>query len=334
MTIKVDFIQGSVCKKTGTKITTLLLEYPRIIHSQLLTHRVFSKNSSSTRAIPISKSIDQIKKKPANYIWTHNQPGMQGKIIDDLMLFQAIEKQYREFMQKTFSFVELLGMPTQEGGYGVHKQHAGRFLEPFQNIRVCLTSTEWDNWDWLRYDVESQPEIELLAIKIKEARETGYYMPLDSGEYHVPFVERVRDSETGNLSYFISNDLGEIEILTLEQAISISQSCCAQTSYRVLDFSIEKAVKIIDTLFKGRKVHASPTEHQATPIHNGLNKLGFVRTDGQFLPYFDTSSWPEGVTHVDRDGNYWSGNFKHWIQQRQLIPNHDGAKLTKEHNDD
>jgi hypothetical protein len=56
--------------------------------------------------------------------------------------------------------------------------------------------------------------------------------------------------------------------------------------------------------------------------------LGFVRTDGKYLAYFDTASWPEGVTHVDRGANYWSGNFKHWIQNRQLIPNHDYAKRT------
>lgn len=323
--VKVDFIQGSVCKVTGTKICTLLLEYPRAIHSQLMTHRVFSRNSSSTRAVPISKSIEQIKKNPAKYIWTSNASGMQGPIIDDPMLFQHIEKKYRAFMKQTFSFVESLNASFGANGCNVHKQNAGRFLEPFQNIRVCLTSTEWENWDWLRVDVEAQPEIEALAIKMKEVRETGYYMPLYQGEYHVPFVNRVRNPNN-EIDYFIENDLGGYENLTLEQAIAISQSCCAQTSYRVLDASLDKAEKIIEKLFNGRKVHASPTEHQATPIGATHIKLGFQNKDGKYRPYHEPENWPTGVTAIDRKSNYWSGNFKHWIQHRQLIPNHDPSK--------
>jgi hypothetical protein len=325
--VKVEFIQGSTCAITGTSITTLVCEYPRAIHAQLLTHRVFSKNSSSTRAVPIKTAIKQVKANPAKYIWTKNQSGMQGEVITDPNELFKINAAYELALLNACEFVKVLGDKEEDGGLNVHKQNAGRLLEPFQNIRICLTSTEWDNWDWLRIDADAQGEIAELAQAMKQAREdnASKYLVLNNGEWHVPFIHRAECQKTGKLQYFHPETSKE---LTLEQAKELSMSICAQTSYRKEDYSDEKTSTVIDRLFTGNKVHASPSEHQATPIHNNSNMLGFVRTDGKYLAYFDTSSWPEGVTHVDRNATYWSGNFKHWIQNRQLIPNHDYAKRT------
>ena len=96
----------------------------------------------------------------------------------------------------------------------------------------------------------------------------------------------------------------------LEEALKISASCCAQVSYRKLDDSYEKAMDIYNRLMSGAKVHASPFENQATPIPE-------LRGSMVNLPDY----WPEGVTHMDKDYNLWSGNLKGWIQHRQLIPN-------------
>ena len=305
---KVEFIQGSMDYETGTKITTLVLEYPRAIHSQLLTHRVFSKNSSSSRAVPAKKAIKQIQDNPAQYIWTENQKGMQGPVITDLDKLAAIEKLWALSMTTQIKLVEKL---TDPDGLNVHKQNACRLLEPYQNIRVCLTSTEWDNWDWLRMDEEAQGEIADLANLIYEARnlatKLGQYPLLQVGEYHVPFVDRYQYVD--GMRYYDNKG----NQLTLEEAINISMSCAAQTSYRNLDASLTKAEDMYSKLFDTRKVHASPSEHQATPI-------------GKIKNPFDVEKWPEGVTHVDRYGQCWSGNFRGFIQNRQLIPNHDAAK--------
>ncbi len=91
--------------------------------------------------------------------------------------------------------------------------------------------------------------------------------------------------------------------LPIAYAKIISASCCAQVSYRKSDDSYEKALVIFDKLINSKPCHASPVEHQATPI--------FEQRKG----------WNDGITHVDRKGNYWSGNFQGWIQFRQLIPN-------------
>lgn len=302
MTIKVEVIQASECAVTGKKIFTLALEYPRPIHAQLLTHGVFSKNGSSSRAVPIGAAIDQVRSNPSKVIWTGKQAGMQGlnlagdkKLIDLADLVHTMAREQAILTARTLDAL------------GIHKQNAGRYLEPFQNIRIVLTSTEWENWDWLRIDAAAQPEIEQLAVAMKAARDAAVPMILNAGEWHVPFVKRTRDAEnSGNIIY---SCISTGEVFTLEQAKNISMSVCAQTSYRKADHTLEKAEDMQGKLFGGDKIHASPSEHQATPI-------------GEF-EWEDNCDWPEGVTHMSRDYTFGSGNFKLWIQNRQLIPNHD-----------
>lgn len=311
--MKVEFIQGSIAPN-GTKITTLVLEYPRAIHAQLLTHRVFSKNSSSSRAVPIKVAIEQIENDPAEYIWTENKSGMSGDVITDRVKLSKIHSATGTLWNHVKQTVLYLGSKESEGGLNVHKQNAARLLEAYQNIRIVLTSTEWENWDWLRIDSAAQPEIEKLANMIFQAREKGEYLYLAEGEWHVPFIDRkVNEDEPDKLITYYHPETGK-ELTTVE-AIELSMSICAQTSFRKEDYSDEKTDNVIEKLFTGKKVHASPSEHQATPIP-------------QFTDYGDNNQeWPLGITHIDRNHVYWSGNFRGWIQNRQLIPNHDKAKF-------
>lgn len=304
--MKVISVQSSKCATTGTYIDTLILEYPRYIHAQLLTHRAFSKNSSSSRAVPIKSAISNIFENPAEYYWTSNQPGMQGVLIEDQNTIDRANTIMMDMRQAIVHGVQALGFPTSEGGLNIHKQDAARFLEPFQNIRVCLTSTEWANWEWLRVDKAAQPAIDQLANMIKQVRDLAREsaMVLKQGEWHMPFVKRVRNSE-GILEYFAEDGTP----LSLEDAKMISMSSAAQTSYRKLDTTLEKAEDVYVKLFSGDKVHASPSEHQATPIGE---------VSGNVL---DPDNWPTGVTHMDKFVSFWSGNFRNWIQHRQLIPN-------------
>jgi hypothetical protein len=104
----------------------------------------------------------------------------------------------------------------------------------------------------------------------------------------------------------------------LQDALAISASCCAQVSYRKLDDSLEKAKDIFSKLIDSKPCHASPTEHQATPMKgSGEEPNGWQMA---FNHSGFPESWENGITHADRDGILWSGNFKSWIQHRQLIP--------------
>lgn len=322
MTIKVEHVQSSITE-SGDRIDTLVCEYPYIVHAQLLTHGVFSKNASSARAVPIKKSIEQLRSNPAEYMWTKNQAGMQGSLVDYPIELVRNNRILNMAMESMIGFSELLGLPEDEGGLGIHKQNSSRLLIPFQNIRVVITSTEWENWDWLRIDSAAQGEIAVLAQMMKDARDAAKPMLLKEGEYHVPFIHRERGACTGEIYYSMTdpNDPTD-DYLNLEEAIMVSQSVCAQTSFRNADYSLDKAKKITDLLFNGKKVHASPTEHQATPIYP--NSFEFASGD------IIMDTWPKGITHVDRYRNYWSGNFKGFIQQRQLIKGHDRAITLKE----
>ena len=310
MSIKVEHIQASITHN-GDRIDTLICSYPRAIHAQLLTHRVFSKNSSSTRAIPLEKAIQQVIANPAEFIWTENQAGMQGSVIKpaEKKRLEAINTWFRNGMYNAIQVTRKLA----ESPLNVHKQNAGRLLEPFQNIKIVLTSTEWENWDWLRDDPAAQGEIAELARKIKQARDDAEPMLLNEGEWHVPFIDRERDAK-GLLHYF---PIDSNDPVSSEDAVLISTSVCAQTSYRNADYTLEKALALKDKLFSGKKVHASPAEHQATPIDDCYNVT-------------EIGNWPKGVTHMDVNGDLWSGNLKGFIQHRQLLKNHDHAKTLQE----
>lgn len=298
MTISATVIADSISPE-GVRITTLELEYPRFIHAELMTHRVFSRNSASSRAIPIKTMLDTIMFNPAMPVhWGKNQAGMQAK--EELEQPQKIRAQALWNTAKSAA-VKYSDMMHEDG---VHKQIANRITEPFQHMKVVVTSTEWNNWDWLRNHPDAQPEIKVLAEKTIEARVNSVPQKLKHGEWHVPYVQTKRH-ETGHLEYF--DETGKQ--ISAHEAIMISASCSAQTSYRKSDTSLEKAETIYKRLIESEPCHASPVEHQASVIDFSYSKAG------------DSNTWPVGITHIDRDGNFWSGNFRGWVQYRQLVPN-------------
>jgi hypothetical protein len=48
----------------GDRLTTLLITFPRFILAEVNTHRMLSKNTSSSRAIPFEKMIQSVEKDP------------------------------------------------------------------------------------------------------------------------------------------------------------------------------------------------------------------------------------------------------------------------------
>lgn len=295
--IKATVIQDSI--SMGKRITTFELEYPRFIHAELLTHRHFSRNAASSRAIPIEKMISHVMENPAAPIhWGANQAGMQAKEeLLELAKFNA-KIVWRLAVDSAVSGAK------EMSSVGVHKQIANRITEPFQVMKTIVTATEWDNWFWLREHPDAQPEIHELARCMREAMEKSIPLEIGPGEWHVPYVDRGFDVDELTLFYSTGGNK-----LTLKEAQMISASCCAQVSYRKTDDSLDKAKMVFSRLIDSEPVHASPVEHQATPMTNSATHLG------------DFGSWEPGVTHMDRKGHFWSGNFQGWIQFRQLIPN-------------
>lgn len=312
----------------GVRLTTYELEYPRFFHSEFMTHRVFSRNSASSRAIPIKVMNEIIQNNPAKPIhWGKNQPGMKAREELDFNNRVLAEHEWNMACQDAIRHSTTLDF------LGAHKQIANRITEPFQHMKVIMTTTETANWDWLRNHEDAQPEIRQLAIEMLAAREASTPMEIYDGEWHLPYIDRRRID--GKLEYYTLDGVP----VGLDDAKQISGSCCAQVSYRKLDDTLEKAKKIYAQLIESEPCHASPVEHQATPIV--LRKFVIAESTYQVnrthinqekepvlykyrkminIPHL-FHSWEDGITHCDRDLNLWSGNFRGWIQNRQLIPN-------------
>ena len=320
MTITAKIIALSI-SPSGQMIATWELEYQRFIHGEFMTHRLFSRNAASSRAIPVATIIKQVRDNPAMPIhWGVNEPGMQASnVLSDALAHSA------QFLWKSAAKFAA-GIAEALVKVGLHKQATNRILEPFQTMKTVMTATCMDNFFWLRNHPDAQPEIRELARLMWEElqRHMPFAQKLKPGQWHTPYVWSGTHIETNEFVYYIMGDESKGEpyqiFLTLEEALQVSSSCCAQVSYRKLDDTLEKAQMVYKRLVDSEPVHASPFEHQATPMAPYKYQHGFAydfEVNSPALP----ETWEEGVTHADRKGNLWSGNFVNWIQHRQLIPN-------------
>lgn len=275
----------------GIELLTYEIEYPRFIHSELMTHRMLPKNAASSRAIPIETMHKHIMDNTAQPIyWGRNQKGMSAsEEVDDIPGSIKIWMRARNYA---------LACARRLNKKDVHKQTANRIVEPYVIMKTVISGTCWENFFHLRDHKDAQPEFRYLAQLMKKPKDDSTPILLKHGEWHLPYVESVRN-EFGKLIYL---DLEGNE-LSLEDARIVSAACCAQVSYRKLNESVALCKSIFSRLVESDPAHASPVEHQATPIDLQANKD------------------MDGITHMTRDGMLWSGPYKGWVQFRKLIPN-------------
>lgn len=245
MAIEAKVIRDSIAAH-GKRITTLVLKYPRFIHSEFMTHRDFSRNSASSRAIPIKKMIQAVKDDPAMPIfWGKNQPGMQAAEELDADRIERCKSEWLSTRDAAIDSVEYLMY------LGLHKQIANRILEPWFHMSTIVTATEWSNFFSLRLDAKApQPEMQALARAILVARKQSVPKILKLEEWHLPFVSEEEWKTINNI----------------QQSIWCSAARCARVSYLNHDGTnpnVEKDLELAQKLLQAP--HASPFEHQATP---------------------------------------------------------------------
>lgn len=219
----------------GVRLTTMELNYHRFIHAEFMTHRMFSRNASSSRAIPVEKMVKQATAIPI--YWGKNQPGMQAK--EEVSHLTNVQRIWSDACFYARGFAESLEM------YDVHKQIANRLLEPFQYIKVIVTATEWDNFFKLRLHKDAQPEICLLATCMADVMDESTPVELQPGEWHLPM------------------GIGS----SLEDRIKTSVAACARVSFNNHDGSnrsVEKDISLHSILLNNG--HMSCFEHQLTPM--------------------------------------------------------------------
>lgn len=280
------------------------IKVPRIIWSEFMTHRVLSKNAASSRAVPIKAVNALVLNSPAFPVhWGKHQAGMQAFEEHDALINGYTAYEWWCLAGK--SAVEF-SQGFDDAGYA--KQIANRLTEPFTYIVAVVSGTDWDNFFHLRIHEMADHTLYALAHAIYQARVNSTPKVLRPGEWHLPYYK------DGFWSEYL--DGKDVHGHTLKEAQMISASCCAQVSYRKLDDSLEKAETVFNKLNidadSDDPCHASPTEHQATPMH----------TPVWHPDMFEVEDWEIGVTHMDRQFRLWSGNLCGWVQYRQTIKGH------------
>lgn len=292
MTISAKLIKASRSPEySAPPLVTMELRYPRFIHAEFMTHRVFSRNASSSRAVPVKKMIQDVLDDPAMPVrWGANQPGMQDAGDHDTTVVWADHmSESAGWGPPQIAWLEARDRAVQmarafaDAGY--HKQVVNRLLEPFAHITVIVTATEWLNFFDLRCHEAADPTMRALAEAMRDAMpEDDQITELHRGEWHLPYIP----------IDFVTHPCTMRDADYWNSLRMISAARCARVSYLNHDGSepdAEKDIELAKRLLADR--HMSPFEHQGRPdVRN--HSIG----------------WNEAPMH---------GNLRGWVQSRKMF---------------
>lgn len=298
-------------------IYTIRMRYPRPIHGEIMTHRVFSRNARSSRAVPVKTMLNEVRNTPyVPWHWGKNQSGMQAdeecnEPIKDWSLGSKLtldrESAWCDAAASACNAAEAF----MNAGY--HKQNPNRLLEPFSWIDTLITSTDWDNFFWLRTHGAAEPHLQdlahLVVLAIKETKVKDLY----DGEWHLPYITpKDRDACYKIHSHLENADSSDEGWYWLNK---ISAARCARISYKPFDgdASYEKEIARYNHLVTDERVHASPLEHQAKPDYR-------IRVEEVMLDNYDKKLKALRVKEIWKSPQL-HGNFTGYIQARKLVPN-------------
>jgi thymidylate synthase ThyX len=281
-TISVNMVEHSI-NPYDEEIATFQLKYPRIIHGELMTHRVFSRNASSSRAIPTTRMISDIDADMALPIaYYSNKPGMQGGDLlspDDAMQCERVITDLFNPVRDAVLELDRLQL---------HKQHKNRYLEPFQHISVLVTTTELINFFKLRIDKHAQPEIHILAKNIKECIDGSVATSLGYDGWHAPYANDITDIQT---------------------KLQCSTARCARVSFLNHDNTnpfIDKDIELHNILYTDR--HMSPFEHVVRSVSED---------EYQLMVKLEELAISSGITTLNSP--YFVGNHQGFVSYRRLL---------------
>lgn len=301
MAYDVRIIADSVSARQH-RLTTIEVTLPRIVLAEFNTHRVFSRNSASSRAIPVEKMLKRVQEDPFIPVyWGKNQKGMQAseELSDEIDGYVALgnkpdpghqgtsprwraQEQWLLARDNAVEVVKRLQMPDID----LHKQIANRLLEPWLWHTIIVSSTEWENYFALRTHKDAQPEIRRAAIMMKDAYDASEPQLLTDNMWHLPLAPDAYDL----LSEGFSPD--DIRLISVGR--------CARVSYLTHNGTREPSADIDLAKKLQAAGHMSPFEHVARPMtFDELHTL-----------------------------NPLISNFKGWLQYRKILPNEDNFMKT------
>lgn len=279
-------IQAKILKDSitdgGNRLTTWEWTYPRMIHAEIMTHRALSKNSASSRAIPTTKLRNMVSSDPAVPIhWGAKQAGMQADAeIDDTRAAEAWWLSGMEMMTAHHAAGETLGL---------HKQVVNRVIEPWMNITIIVSGTDWANFFHLRKHKDAEPNFQKLAALVWEEYHENMPVYIKPGGWHMPLVGK-EDWETIKFSEITHED-------PVEFMKKVSVGRCARVSYlthdgqRDLIKDVELHDRLLGTIDSGGPGHLSPFEHVAMAVGKG-NRHGNFEGWKQYRKFFKYENGP------------------------------------------
>ena len=254
----------------GVVLPTLVCTYHRYIHGEVMTHRVFSRNAMSSRAVPVKKVLAQVWSDPMMPVeWGANQAGMQAPTQLTGWRRSAAKLVWKTTAKTACVFAYAFSK------IGLAKQIANRILEPWQAMTTLITATEWENFFLLRDHKDAQPEFRELARMIRLELDRCHIHTLKPGEWHLPFIS--------------GEELAQYDNPTL---IKMSAARCARVSYLTHDGekpSKEKDLALFERLVGSVPAHSSPVEHQATPADDAKTYSNNFRGWLQYRALLDAS---------------------------------------------
>lgn len=258
------------------------MSFPRIILAEFNTHRMLSRNSASSRAIPVEKMLRRVLDDPFIPVhWGKNQAGMQAE--REL----TVAEQERALSQWLLARDEMVLRVRQMLDIGLHKQVTNRLLEPWMYHTCVVSATEWQNFFALRCHLAAMPEIRCIAEMMRDAYVASVPQRINAGDWHLPFV--------------MDADRSAVVELTPDPA---------GTEYR--DF----AARVTDTL---KKVSAGRCARVSYLTHDGKRDL---QADIDLCDRLAGSGHMSPLEHVAQalDEREWHGNFCGWYQYRKEFP--------------
>ena len=252
----------------GYRLTTMELTFHRFVLAEFNTHRSHSRNSASSRAIPVEKQLAKVNEFPAWPLeWASEQSGMQGGTEltgDDLQDAQDLFEDVHEYTVRAVS-TYLNFHPDKSTR--LHKSLVNRLLEPFMWHTVIASATEagWRNFFKLRSAHSTQlaqPEIRVPATIAHDLYDLSVPKLINYGEWHTPLIQPDDD-----FSIYEDPDLARIQV---------SVARCARVSFLTHEGvrDMLEDMGLYTRLSTADPAHDSPLEHVATPSFGGLPTAG------------------------------------------------------------
>lgn len=301
----------------GERLTTFEATFPRIVLAEVNTHRMLSKSSASSRAIPVSTKIAQVVKDPfVPAVFVKNQKGMQGAAgLDDGDAALA-EHWWRRGAAESVVVAEGLAAS------GLHKALANRVVEPYAWHTAILSGTDWPNFWHLRVNPDAQGEFRSAAEMMLACYEQSVPRPLNDCEWHLPLVsaeERIESEQTGS---------------GIARLAKISVARCARVSYLTHAGVRDQEEDLTLYARLASAGHLSPLEHVARPM-GGWEREAFeqfeaefwveggtrtLRVSRQFIDRVQAYDYPRLRLTGEPRPVYYCGNYNGWVQHRKLVP--------------